>query len=55
VVELLELVASMEWSSVEQTSHSPIAASIQKEDSIAFETSGPCIDHVSCIDLSTVV
>jgi hypothetical protein len=40
VVELLELFAAMEWSSVEQTSHSPTAASILVEDLIAFETSG---------------
>jgi hypothetical protein len=41
-VELLELVASVEveWSFVEQTSHSPIAASILEEDSTTFETSG---------------
>jgi hypothetical protein len=39
-VELLELFAAMEWSSIEQTSHSPTAASILVEDLIAFETSG---------------
>jgi hypothetical protein len=39
-VELLELFASVEWSSIEQTSHSPIAASILEKDLIAFETSG---------------
>ena len=38
-VELLELFVSVEWSSVEQTSHSPTVASILEEDSIAFETS----------------
>jgi hypothetical protein len=42
VFELLEIFASVEWSSVEQTLHSPspIAASILEEDSIAFQTSG---------------
>jgi hypothetical protein len=39
-VEQLELFAYVEWSSTEQTSPSPIAASILEEDSIAFETSG---------------
>jgi hypothetical protein len=38
VVELLELFADVEWSSVEQTSHSPTATSILVEDLIAFET-----------------
>jgi hypothetical protein len=39
MVELLELFAAVEWSSVEQTSHLPTAASILVEDLIAFETS----------------
>jgi hypothetical protein len=40
VVELLDLFAAVEWSSVEQTSHLRIATSILVEDLIAFETSG---------------
>jgi hypothetical protein len=58
VVELLELFASVEWSFVEHTLHSPIATSILDEDLISFETSGlslSCIDHVSCTDLPTEV
>jgi hypothetical protein len=39
-VELLEFFAAVEWSSVEQTSHLPTAASILVKDFIAFETSG---------------
>jgi hypothetical protein len=39
-VELPKLFAAVEWSFVEQTSHSPTAASILEEDLIAFETSG---------------
>jgi hypothetical protein len=38
-VELLELIAAVEWSYVEQTSHLPTTASILVEDLIAFETS----------------
>jgi hypothetical protein len=40
VVELLDFFAAVERSSVEQTLHSPTAASILEEDLIAFETSG---------------
>jgi hypothetical protein len=41
-IELLELVTSMEleWSSIEQTSHSPIVVPILEDDSIAFGTLG---------------
>jgi hypothetical protein len=40
--EVLELAACMEleWSSVEQISHSQVATSIPEEDSTTFETSG---------------